>query len=158
MKFVFDKERAAMDRPVWDQDSEKYEDFLEKLPDFLQQGLAEGTAFMAVPSDGYDLMTRFMESAREENDLASWLAFIAAIETEDETKQMISDIASLEVVAMSIAKSLAKRKSELHKLTCQECADKPSQGKVKRAIDAARQAFLDTIEGDDPEPWKGESG
>ena len=145
-----------MDRPVWDQDSEPYEDFLEKLPDFLQQGLAEGTAFMAVPGDGFDLMVRFMDSAREDNDLADWLAFVDAIETEDECKQRISDIASLEVVAMSIAKSLAKRKREIHKLTCENCSDAPSDGQVKRAIDAARQAFLDTIQGEDPKPWKGD--
>jgi hypothetical protein len=148
-----------MDRPVWDQDKEPYEDFLEKLPDFLQQGLAEGTAFMAVPGDGFDLMKRFMESAREENQLAEWLAFIEAIEDENECKQRISDIASLEVVAVSIAKSLAKRKRELHKLTCEKCGadDAPSDSQVKRAIDAARQAFLDTIQGDDPEAWKGDS-
>jgi hypothetical protein len=147
-----------MDRPVWDQDAQPYEDFLESLPDFLQKGLAEGTAFMAVPGDGFDLMQRFMESARAENELADWVAFVAAIETEDETKQMISDIASLEVVAMSIAKSLAKRKREIHKLTCENCSrsDAPSEGQVKRAIDAARQAFLDTIEGKADEPWKGD--
>jgi hypothetical protein len=146
-----------MDRPVWDQDAEKYEDFLEKLPDFLQKGLAEGTAFMAVPGDGFDLMAKFMESARNDDKLTSWLEFVTAVETEDECKQMISDIVSLEVVAMSIAKSLMKRKREIHKLTCEDCSDAPSEGQVKRAIDAARQAFLDTIQGDDPEPWKGDS-
>jgi hypothetical protein len=146
-----------MDRPVWDQDAEPYEDFLEKLPDFLQQGLADGTAFMAVPGDGFNLMQRFMESARKNDKLADWVAFVAAIETENETKQMISDIASLEVVAVSIAKSLAKRKREIHRTTCENCGadDAPSESQVKRAIDAARQAFLDTIEGKDDEPWKG---
>ncbi len=149
-----------MDRPVWDQDAEPYEDFLEKLPDFLQKGLADGSAFMAVPGDGFDLMQRFMESARQGDELAAWQAFVGGIETEDETKQMISDIASLEVIAVSIAKSLARRKRELHKLTCENCgkSDAPSDSQVKRALDAARQAFMDAIESDpDSEPWKGGS-
>lgn len=147
-----------MERPVWDQEAEPYEDFLEKLPDFLQQGLADGTAFMAVPGDGFDLMQRFMDSARQGNQLEEWLAFIDGIEDENECKQRISDVASLEVVAVSIARSLAKRKRELHKLTCDKCGadDAPSDEDVKRALDAARQAFMDAIEGGDPEPWKGE--
>ena len=146
-----------MDRPVWDHEAEPYESFLEKLPEDLQKGLAEGTAYMAVPGDGYDLMTRFMQSARQKDGLAEYMVFIDSIETEDECKQLISDIASLEVVAVSIAKSLAKRGHQIHKLTCEGCSSDPTDEQIKRALDVARQAFLDTIQGDDPEPWKGDS-
>lgn len=147
-----------MNQPVWDHEAEPYESFLEKLPEKLQKGLAEGTAYMAVPGDGYNLMTRFMDSARQNDSLAEYMVFIDGIETEDECKQLISDIAALEVVAVSIAKSLLKRRHDIHKTTCDTCGadDAPTNGQVKRAIDAARQAFLDTIQGDDPEAWKGD--
>jgi len=150
---------VADQRPSWNMETEPYEDFLERLPEVLQKRLADGTAFVAKPVDGFGLMGRFMASARDDDELVSWLKFVAEIETEDECKQAISDIASLEIVTSLIAKALFKRRDEIHKETCEVCGaadEAPSKGNVKRALDAARQAFMDAIQ-DDPEPWKGDS-
>jgi len=142
----------------WDKEHEPYEDFLERLPEGAQEQLAAGEAYMATPLDGFKIMEIFIRSAEDSTDpLGEWKEYVKAIATEDEAKQMISDIASLEIIATSIANALLKRRHEIHLEGCEVCRDKEGKGgNIRKALDAARDAFMDAIEGadDDEEGWK----
>lgn len=140
----------------WDKEHEPYEDFLEGLPDDARQQLADGQAYMATPLDGFKIMEVFIQSAEDHTDLSGWKEWVKRISTEDEAKQAISDIASLEVVATSIANALFKRRHEIHLEGCEGCREKEAKGgNIRKALDAARDAFMDAIEGEgDEEEWK----
>ena len=119
--------------------------------------LAAGEAYMATPLDGFRIMEVFIRSAEDDTDLSGWKEWVKAIATEDEAKQMISDIASLEIIATSIANALLKRRHEIHLEGCEVCRDKDKKGSnIHKALDAARDAFMEAIEGedDDEEGWK----
>jgi hypothetical protein len=142
----------------WDKDHEPYEDFLERLPPGAQEQLAAGQAYMATPLDGFKIMETFILSSERDKGMEVWKSFVKGISTEDEAKQMISDIASLEVVATSIANALLKRRHEIHMEGCEVCRGKDKKGSnIHKALDAARDAFMQAIEGedeDDEEGWK----
>jgi len=140
----------------WDKEHEPYEDFLERLPDGAQEMLAAGEAYMATPLDGFRIMEVFIKSAEDDTDLSGWKEWVKRISTEDEAKQMVSDIASLEIIATSIANALFKRKHEIHLEGCEGCREKEGKsGNIRKALDAARDAFMEAIEGeDDEEGWK----
>jgi hypothetical protein len=143
--------------PEWDESKEKYEDFLQRIPEHMSDKLADGTAFMATPVDGFDLMAKFVESVREDDDLKSWRALVDAMETEDEVKQAVSNIASLEAVATQIANGLLERRNEIHVAGCEECQKLKKRGPpMKKALNAALQAFLEAIKAadEDEEEWK----
>ena len=146
--------------PMWDKDKEPYEDFLERIPGHLQELLAEGKAYLAVPLDGFHIMQRYMDSVADENEFADFKAYVEGIETEDEAKQAVSDIASLEAVATGIANALLERRHELHIENCDTCKDLQSKGgtdKIKKALDRAKAAFMDAMSDDEDEEWKDSS-
>ncbi len=146
--------------PAWDKDKEPYEDFLERIPGHLQELLAEGKAYMAVPLDGFTIMQRYMDSVSDDNEFADFKAYVEGIETEDEAKQAISDIASLEAVATGIANALLERRHEIHIETCETCKDlQASEGtqKIKKALDKAKNAFLEAMQDDEDEEWQDNS-
>lgn len=142
----------------WDKEHEPYEDFLERLPPDQRAQLAAGEAYMATPLDGFRIMEVFIKSAENDTSLEGWKEWVKSISTEDEAKQMVSDIASLEIVATSIANALFKRKHEIHIEGCEVCRDKDKKGSnIHKALDAARDAFMQAIEdegGDEEEAWK----
>jgi len=145
---------------IWDKDKEPYEDFLERIPGHMQEMLAEGKAYLAVPLDGYRIMERYMDAVADGNDMSDFKDFINSIETEDEVKQMVSDISALEIVATSIANALLERRHDIHMKTCDVCQDLMSSGsarKVKKALDKARSAFLEAIQEDEDEEWQDNS-
>lgn len=114
---------------------------------------------MATPLDGFKIMEVFIQSADEENGLQAWKEWVKAVSTEDEAKQMISDIASLEIIATSIANALLKRRHEIHIEGCEVCREeheKKGKGRknIHRALDAAKDAFLEAMQDDDEEGWK----
>lgn len=145
--------------PVWDKDKEPYEDFLERIPGHMQEMLAEGKAYLAVPLDGFEIMRRYMDAVTDD-DLKKFSDFINGIETEDEVKQMISDIAALETVATSIANALLERRHDIHIATCDTCKElQGSAGteKIKKALDRAKSAFLEAMQDDEDEDWQDNS-
>lgn len=150
--------------PSWDPDSEPYEDFLEKLPEEYRKALADGDAFLVKPSDGLEVMKVFFASADDEDEFKGWLAFLDSIETEEDAKQKISELGVLGDVATKIAIDITERMRKLHMETCEDCQNyKSHNSKKRRALDAAKEAFLDAMGEDadeeewdntDPDGWK----
>jgi hypothetical protein len=144
--------------PEWDESKEKYEDFLQRIPEHMSDKLADGTAFMATPVDGFDLMAKFVASVREDDGLKSWRVLVDGMETEDEVKQAVSNIMSLEAVATQIANGLLERRNEIHVAGCEQCQKLEKRGPpMKKALNAALEAFLKAIkdaDNDDDEEWK----
>ena len=140
-----------------------YLDFLEGLDTHELEALLDGKASAAVASaaDGYDLVADIIAAEKVEpgSGEAPWMEVLAKLSTQDEAVQVVADLEHLRALVGVMANRAVKRLRDLHRETCEECRKKDAEGdKLRRGLNAAKQAFLEALADDSPEegdePWR----
>lgn len=150
---------AKIPHGTWDSTQESYEDYLARMGPDAAKALAEGSAFLANPFDGIDLLSKLVEAHRADpgNDdaFAQWLTQYEDI---DELGQMWADILAAGDFATYVVKGLKSRASWLHH---KQTGTNPFVELEGPAIDMLKRLLLDALkedlgEQDEREPWQQE--
>ncbi len=150
----------------WDQETESYEDFLERAGPAMAAALADGDAFLANPLDAIAHCIRFRDAVLNKDD--SWKEWVAGIKDMDECGRAITELISLQNPVAAMVNDLRGRAREIVKETDPEEWERRTreQQAVQKAgehlgkalgevMDELRRALSDDDDEEEPkEPWK----